>query len=319
MEIEKVIDAIGRSQSCLILTHMNPEGDALGSSLGLALALKQMNKEVCIYNVDSVPRVLHFLPHEGLYQQKKKIDRDFDTMFVLDCGDAHRTGLMDEGAFLPPVIINIDHHISNNLFGTLNWIDPDATATAEMIYDLLLRLDISLTPEIALSLYTALFTETGSFRYSNTTPKTLRVSAALMEKGVEPYRLSRELYERRSLGGLKLLGEVLTRMEQSEDGKIGSVVVTQDLLNLTQTDLEDVEDFIDYPRSLDGVEISVFFRELGFDRYKISFRSRNHVDVSKLAGEFGGGGHRYAAGCQVLGNLDHVKKRVMDAVVRSLS
>lgn len=319
MIFNQIVDAIQKGQSFLITTHMNPEGDALGSSLGLALALRTMNKDALIYNIDSVPRIFHFLPHHQIYQQKKIVDRHFDAMFVLDCGDAARTGLMSNGSSLPPVVINIDHHVTNKNFGSINWIDPDATATAEMIYDLLLKLNISITPEIALSLYTALFTETGSFRFSNTTPKALRISAELLEKGVDPYWLSKQLYETRSIESLKLLGEVLTRVEKSVDGKIVWIVVTQDLLEKTKTDWEDAEEFVNYPRSLENVEVAVFFRELRSGLYKVSFRSKNQVNVAELAEQFGGGGHRYAAGCQVEGELNQVKKTVLDAVIQKIS
>ncbi|HEX9758671.1 MAG TPA: bifunctional oligoribonuclease/PAP phosphatase NrnA [Nitrospiria bacterium] len=318
MAFNQIVDAIQEGQSFLITTHMNPEGDALGSSLGLALALRAMKKEALIYNVDSVPRIFHFLPFHEIYQQKKKVDGHFDTMFVLDCGDSTRTGLMNNGSPLPPVVINIDHHVTNKNFGNINWIDPEATATAEMIYDLLIYLNLSISPEIALSLYTALFTETGSFRFSNTTPKALRISAELLEKGVEPYWLSQQLYEKRSLEGLKLLGEGLTRMGKSDDGKIAWIMVTQDLLKKTKTDWEDSEDFVNYPRSLAGVEIAVFFRELGDRLFKVSFRSKNQINVAQLAEHFGGGGHRYAAGCQIEGDLDQVKKKVLDIVTQKI-
>jgi phosphoesterase RecJ-like protein len=188
-----------------------------------------------------------------------------------------------------------------------------------MIYDLIQGLGLPITPGIALSLSTALFTETGSFRYSNTTSKALRIAAELVEKGIKPDWLSQQIYETRSFGGLRLLGEVLTRMERSNDGRIAWVVVTQELFDRTQSDLEDSEDFVNYPRSLEGVEVAVFFREIDPTTYKISFRARDGVDVAELAEEFGGGGHRYAAGCRIRGNLDQVKKNVLEAVVRQIN
>jgi phosphoesterase RecJ-like protein len=278
-----------------------------------------MGKEAVVYNIDSIPRVLHFLPHQNIYQQRKEIDRSFDVMVVVDCGDAGRTGLMEKGASLPSIVINIDHHVTNKHFGSINWINSEATATGEMIYDLIQGLGLPITPGIALSLYTALFTETGSFRYSNTTSKALRIAAELVEKGIKPDWLSQQIYETRSFGGLRLLGEVLTRMERSNDGRIAWVVVTQELFDRTQSDLEDSEDFVNYPRSLEGVEVAVFFREIDPTTYKISFRARDGVDVAELAEEFGGGGHRYAAGCRIRGNLDQVKKSVLEAVVRQIN
>ena len=319
MSLQKTIEAIRENRSFLVTTHMNPEGDALGSALGLALALRAMGKEAVVYNVDSIPRVLHFLPHENIYQERKKIDRSFDAMVVLDCGDAARTGLMEEGACLPSVVINVDHHVTNKHFGSVNWINSEATATGEMVYDLIQGLNQPITPKIALSIYTALLTETGSFRYSNTTAKALRIAAEMVEKGVNPSWLSQQLYETRSFGGLRLLGEVLTQMERSTDGRIAWVVVTQELFAKTHSDFEDSEDFVNYPRSLQGVEVAVFFREIDATTYKISFRARDGVDVSGLAEEFGGGGHRYAAGCRVRGSLDQVKKSVLEAVVRQIN
>jgi bifunctional oligoribonuclease and PAP phosphatase NrnA len=195
----------------------------------------------------------------------------------------------------------------------VNWIEVNATATGEMIYDLAKALGIGISPDIAICLYTSIVTETGSFRYSNTSARTFRIAAELVGSGVEPWRAAQNLYERNSRGQIQLLAALLSKMEWSRDGRMAWMVVSQDLFAGTGTSPQDIENFINYPRSIEGVEVAILFRELTADSYKLSFRSKGRVDVARLAEQFSGGGHRNAAGCIVQGKLEQVKGEVLSA------
>ena len=316
-EMEKVIKEIRDRNSFLVTAHMNPEADAMGSSLALAWSLRKLGKQAQVINRDPLPKVLSFLPHQGILTQTAQIASPPDALFILDCGDIERTGYFD-GVTPPPFpVINIDHHVTNKNFGTVNWVDPDAAASAELIYDLDKALGIDLTPEISICLYTALLSETGFFAYSNTSPKVLKIAAELIERGVDPWAVAQKVREN-SIGRLHLLGELLLRLEQTPDGKIAWLSVTQEDFKRTGTTAEDMEEFVSYPRSLKGVEVALVFREVDRETCKVSFRSRDRVDVSALAQQFGGGGHRKASGCTVKGGLKEVQTRVIQAVKKGL-
>jgi phosphoesterase RecJ-like protein len=305
-----------RHRRVLISTHVSPEGDALGSALALAHALRGVGKEALVVNRDPVPRLLDFLPADGLYRQVDRPEEGYDVLVVVDCGDLERTALFHERR--PPLIINIDHHVTNKRFGQINWVDPGAAATAVMIAALLGDLQIGLSKEIALCLYTALMTETGSFKYSNTTPAVFRLAAELAERGVQPAWVSHQIYERNTVNRLKLLGAVLERLEMSADRTVAWVTLPAGLFTRTGTTAEDAEDFVNYPRSLTETEVAILLRDAEPGRVKVSFRSSGEVDVAAIASQFGGGGHRKAAGCTVAGTLDTIKPKVVEAAERAV-
>jgi phosphoesterase RecJ-like protein len=314
MGLNEVISVLREKKTFVIAGHVNPEGDAIGSAVAVALALRAMGKKAEVVNRDPLPRQLAFLCYEGIFSQRTAITEPVDAMVVVDCGDLKRTGFFEGGPLPIELLVNIDHHITNPKFGDVNWVVPEATATGEMIYDLLKEMQVPLTPEIATALYTALLSDTGAFRYANTNEKSLRIGAELIERGADPALIARGLFEIIRPEKLKLLGEVLARMELSDDKKVAWVEVTQAQLEKTNTIEADTEDFIDYPRLIRGVEAAVFFREVNSRQYKISLRSEGKVDVSVLAQQWGGGGHRNAAGCTIAGSGEEIKKRVLSSL-----
>ena len=316
-EIQKVIQEIRDHQSFYITAHVNPEADAMGSSLALAWSLRQLGKQAQVVSRDPLPKILSFLPHQGILTQMAQIAPPPDVLFVLDCGDIERTGFFDGPKRPSFPIVNIDHHVTNKNFGTVNWVDPDAAATAELIYDLDRELGLDMTPEIAICLYTAILSETGFFAYSNTSPKVLKIAAELIERGVDPWAVAQKVREN-SVGRLRLLGGLLLELEQTPDGKIAWLAVTQEHFKKTGTTAEDTEEFVSYPRSLNGVEVAIMFREVDSGTCKVSLRSKDRVDVSAIAQQFGGGGHKKAAGCTVKGGLKEVQTRVIQAVKKGL-
>jgi phosphoesterase RecJ-like protein len=315
-EPAEVAAALMSCNNILISVHRNPDGDALGSQLALMLALEKMNKTVIAHNLDPVPEIYHFLPASDRIRSGGTVDGAYDAIVVLDC-EPPRTGLFD-GNYPADTRINIDHHITNPREWPLTWLAPSASATGEMVYELLQRLNVAIDRDIALCLYTAIFTDTGSFRYTNTTPKSMRISAELIETGADPWLVTENVYESFAYRRLKLLGNVLAGMERSEDGKIAWVVVTDELFRRFGATSEDTDNFVNFVRSTKGVEVAILFRQTSVSQYKISLRSKGRVDLSGLAQSLGGGGHKNAAGSTLDGTFDEVKTRVIDAVSKAV-
>ena len=318
-DAKAVVEALKPHATFCISTHISPEGDALGSALGLALALRSAGKSAEVVIRDPVPAYLDFLPYQGVVSQHPKLPHRYDVLAVVDCGDLGRTGLFVDAPPQVGLVVNIDHHLTNRRFGGINWIVPDATASGQMVYELIRMWGVPISRDIALCLYVTLLTETGSFRYSNTKPQTLRVAADLLETGVDGAKVAQALYDRNSPGRLKLLADVLHGLGRHANGKIAWVTVTHHLFKATGTSPEDTEDMVNYPRSLKGVEVAVLFRELTPTQYKISLRSQGRVNVAAVAEQFGGGGHRNAAGCVVHGELASVQGRVVGELEKAVA
>ncbi len=315
--IAEIIAELKRCSHVLISVHKNPDGDALGSQLALMLALERLGKSVTAHNLEPVPEIYRFLPHADAITSGDRVVGAFDALVVMDC-DPGRTHLFN-GVYPARTLINIDHHITNQREWPLTWLDPDASATGEMTYLLMKRMGLPIESDIALCLYTAIFTDTGSFRYSNTSPESMRISAELLEAGADPWLVTENVYESCAFNRLKLLGNVLAGMERSEDGRIAWVVITDDLYRKTGTSAEDTENFINFVRSVKGVEVAVLFRQTAEAQYKVSLRSKGRADVSAVAQTFGGGGHKNAAGCVLDGTIEEIQAKVIGEAGKSLS
>jgi bifunctional oligoribonuclease and PAP phosphatase NrnA len=316
-DLEDILTYLNKSKSVLISVHLNPDGDALGSQLALMLALKKINKTVVSHNLDPVPEIYRFLPHASEIRTGRPVEGRYDACVVLDA-DPPRTGLFDT-SWPADTLINIDHHVTNQITWPHTWLDAKASATGEMIYKLIQRMGIPLDRDIALCLYTSIFTDTGSFRYSNTTPESMRIAATLLEAGADPWLVTENVYESFAYRRLKLLGIVLSGMERTEDGRVAWVVVTNELYHQTGTTAEDTDNFVNFVRSTKGVEVAVLFRQIGAAQFKISLRSKGRVDLSGLAQSFGGGGHKNAAGGVLDGSVEEVKGRVIGELAKILS
>jgi bifunctional oligoribonuclease and PAP phosphatase NrnA len=316
--LKKIADLLRREKRFLIASHENPEGDAIGSVLALGLALREMGKTVVMLNQDLVPDILLFLPQAGeIIHQAPKNER-FDVALTLDCGDRKRLGEEFNKLDQIGTLINIDHHVSNTRFGDINLVDPQASSTAEMVYELLREIPLKITPAIAENIYAGILTDTGSFHYSNTTAKTFAVARTCILSGVNPSNVAENIYETQPLARLRLLPLVLGTLEIEEDGRVSSVVVTREMLAKTEATPALTEDFINYPRSVKGTEVAMLFREINPQKYRVSFRSRGKVDVSRISQMFQGGGHPNAAGCTIDGTLRDVKGKVLAQVRAAL-
>lgn len=316
---ERFIDIVKRNSTFLITSHINPEGDAIGSELALALALRKIGKEVEIWNRDPVPEIYRFLPHSERIRYGGKIDRRYDVLLLLDCGNFDRTGFIEP--YNPPgnEVFVIDHHQTESPLKDNGWINPDASSTGELIYELIVSLGIEIDSDISVNLYTAIMTDTGSFRFSSTTPEALRIGAILIEKGARPWEIYEEVYENLPFRKLRLFGYALRTMDRNRDGKVAWITINQRMFRLTGTGAEDTEEFVNYLRSVKGVEVAILFRQTGSKAFKISFRSRGKIDVAKIAEALRGGGHRNASGCELKGNLSEIKERVIGLVEKAIA
>src|SRR5215468_11913547 len=296
----------------LCLGHVHPDGDVLGTLFGLGLALSAAGTSVTFAGPHPVPEVLAFLPGTDRWNVWKTAPQTFDTIVMTDCPNPDRTEGLLAGARGPASrVLNIDQHPDNRRYGTINWIDPSAAATGEMIFDLVKALGHRLTPAVALNLFTAVHTDTGSFRYSNTTPRTFRIAAELAAAGADPSLVSDRLYQQRAPDSLAQLGEVLRRVEVSDDGRVAWLTVPRGLVS---REFLDAEDLVGYPRSIGGVKVAVLFREDEPGRVKASLRAKGEVAVNAIAHRFGGGGHENAAGCTLSGTLEEATAVLLAAV-----
>jgi len=300
-----------------MLGHVHPDGDVLGTLLGLGLAMEAAGWSVTLAGPHAVPESLAFLPGSERWQVWKQALRTYDVIVLTDCpNDARTEGLLAATRTPESAVLNVDHHPDNRRYGTINWIDPTAAATGEMVYDLIRALDLPVTPAIAINLFTAIHTDTGSFRYSNTTPKTFRAAARLVEAGVDPAHVATTVYETREPGGLRMLGHVLQGIETDPGGSLAWLVI--DRATASSPDLPEAEEFVNYPRSIRTAKVAVLFRELP-DGVKVSLRAKGEVDVARIAARLGGGGHPNAAGLIRPGSLADAKAVVLGAVREALA
>jgi phosphoesterase RecJ-like protein len=316
-ELNKICEVIKDSRSFLLTTHMSPEGDAIGSELALTLALEQMGKVVFVLNQDPAPYFLEFLPGVDRIRQYGP-GRVFDVGILLDCGSPERTGSAGEYLSLCNKIISIDHHTTQSGFGDYRYIDSQASSTGELVFRLIKTLGINIEPNIATLLWVAITTDTGSFRYSNTTSSSLMVAAELVERGANPRSVSEQLYENHPHKRLELLSRVLSTLEVLEDGRIASITILQEDMEKIGATNDFLEGFINYPRSIEGVIVAVSFREEHDNFFKVSLRAKGSADVAKVATFFNGGGHIKAAGFKLNGNLARVKRDVYAKIYEML-
>jgi len=318
---QPVIDAIRSARQIVLTTHCTPDGDGIGSQLGLYHALRVLGKQVSMHNRDGVPRIYEFLDgaaEVGRGDYNAGGGRP-DLIISLDCGARSRLGMPDP-FFESATLVNIDHHASNTRFGDINIIDDAYCATGAMVSDLLIALGIELNAAMARPIYTAILTDTASFRLNSATAEVYRLAADLVEAGAEPWPICMQVYENRSLAGLKLLSECLTTLTLRDNGRSAWVYVTHEMYEKTGADVEDTEGLIDYARAMQGIEVAVFIRnDDGGEQWKVSFRGKTYADVGSVAATLGGGGHRHASGCLMHGSLESIEARVQKAVSELLA
>jgi phosphoesterase RecJ-like protein len=317
---EDLLRKIRQGNRFLLTSHVNPDGDAIGSELGLARLLRLLGKGAVVWNRDAMPGLYKPLPGSDRVVSGEEpptgFPEKFDATIVLECPSPDRTGLEGHLAALP--ILNIDHHLGNQHYGAVNWVDSAAPAVGEMIYRLAQALKVALEPEIASCLYLTLVTDTGGFRFSNATPAAFEAAAALVREGAQPEQVAQWLYESQPEGALRLLGEMLQTLELHAGGRIATVRLDPEMFRRAGAAPGDSEGLVDYPRSIAGVEAVALIRRRDDGLNKISLRSRGEVDVEKIARHHGGGGHRNAAGFEIAGETAEVQRQLVAALEAAL-
>lgn len=311
--LDGIISEIQNSNSFLIVSHINPDGDAIGSGLGLAIGLRSIGKKVTIFNNDPVPDNMGFLPGSEEIINHIPEGAQFDAAVVVDCGTPKQLGEKFNSFKGHKKVLNIDHHVTNLNFADVVYMDPAACSTGVLIYRILKRLQIEITREIALSIYTTIIVDSGSFHYGNSNPEAFRIAGEMVDIGVEPWLVAQNLYESQPEGRIRLLSLALNTLSTHYGGKIGFIMVSSDMYKATGTSSEDTDGIVNYARSLKGVEVAIFVREISQDKYKASIRSKGSIDVTKIAGIFDGGGHVNASGCLVKGSFSEVKQKLIGA------
>jgi len=311
--LRNIVDVIEKHQFFLVTSHVRLDGDALGSELAMYHFLLHMGKDVVVYNEDETPGNYRFLPgSDKIVNNINNFDR-FEVAIVLDCSELERVGKEFSRIIAIKNIINIDHHFSNGKFGGFPYIDYEASSTGELIYRLLNAVDFDLTTDIATNLFTAIFTDTGGFRYS-VKKDTLVASGHLVEKGADPQWISESIFESYPPSKIRLMSRVLDTLTFDWSKKVGYMIVLRNALEETGATMEHTDGFVDIPRSIQGVEVSILFVELSDSCFKLSLRSKGRINVERVAKAFGGGGHINAAACRIDGDLETVKRKVMDVM-----
>lgn len=306
----KILTALRGGREFLIATHINPDGDALGSALALAEVLEAMGKTAVIYNRDRVPDNYRFLPgHEKISHDIEGIINSRQVLVLLDCNSPERAAL-EKYHFGRSVVI--DHHQTESEFGDIRFINSEAAATGLLIFFIAKALQADITKEIATNLYASISVDTGTFRYSNTTAEVLRASAELIECGADPKMISEYLYEKWGRSRFDLLVSTLNTMEIKKG--VAIVYITGEMFRQTGTGADETENFANFGRMINTVRVSAVFRQTGSGTWKASLRSKGDVNVARVAESFGGGGHMNAAGFRISGDLGSVKKKLMAAI-----
>ena len=310
-----VASEIRKRQRFVITSHVRPDGDAIGSALAMAYALRELGKDVRVVFRDEPPPPLQVFPGVSEIEVTGRVDDPGDAVIVMESGDLKRTGVdgLDRG-----FVINIDHHLGNSMYGSLNWFDLSAAACGEMVFDLVKELGVALTREIATHVYVAILTDTGSFHYSSISPRTFDICRQCVEAGVDPPWVARSIFDSNNLGRLKLFGRVLSQMELDPSGRVATVYVDRQLARDCGGTYEDTEGLINLPLTVKEIQAVVFFKENATNDWRISMRSKGDVDINAVAKQFGGGGHKNASGCSAEGPIDELKTMFREKIIEQI-
>jgi len=296
--LREVLEHIQRRDRFVLTSHARPDGDAIGSALACCEVLRQLGKSADVVLHDPVPRIYQPLPFADRVVRADCVNGHYEAAIILECDSIQRTRLEGlENQFL----ISIDHHLSGRPFAHVNWIDPKAAATAELVYRLAREAGVAVSPEIATCLYTALMTDTGSFMFRGTNEQTFALARELVLAGADPAHCAQNIYFAHSTAKMRLLGAALSNLHR--EGPLAWIWVTREQMERSQAKEEDCEGIVNYALSIQDVEFAAFFREMPDGRYRVSLRSKGKLNVAEIAELFGGGGHECASGCSMDGPL----------------
>jgi len=310
--MNQIIHHLKNSNNLFLATHTNPDGDAIGSLIAMGLSLEALNKRTTLYNESPIPAVYRFLPFADRIVQYVDKANIYDTAIILDCSDLERIGKAVSMVNKIPIIINIDHHITNTCYGDFQLIKSSACATTEIVYKLMKDMAVPINKAIAASIYTGILTDTGSFRFSNTNRAAFEICEEMVELGVDPYSIAQHVYGTYSLGRIKLLNMALDSIEISYNGRLSMMTLTRDMFYETDTRTEDADGLINYAKSIEDVKVAVLIQELQNKNklFHVSLRSNGTINVAEIASSFGGGGHFNAAGFSIESTLSDLKSQI---------
>lgn len=318
--IVEAAEALRRGRDFLLSMHTNPDGDGIGSAIAMAAVARELGKTATTYSGDGVPAIYRFLAGAERVVTTLPRDKRWDATLVFDCGDLTRMGADFPSRDRAGVLVNLDHHITNTLFGDVNYIDDEAGAVGELVFEVARELCVPLSAEMADGIFVAIVTDTGSFRYSNTRPRTLRIAADCVAAGADPWRTAQRVFEDLPLAKMRLVALTLPTLEIHAGGKIAVLSITREMFRLSGATQDLTEGIVNFARAVEGVEAAALVRETPADGVcKVSFRSRGRVDVARVAIEFGGGGHAAASGATVNGVLGEVKARALAALTAAVA
>ena len=317
MELTEIINKINETDDIVLLVHENPDGDAIGSIIALNIALKKIGKKVDAF-IEKVPANCEFLLNsigeDILTFDKLDFSKQYDLCVSLDCGDVDRMGEAKEIFDNAKFTICIDHHYTNNSYAMLNYIDGQTAATGELVYELLNKMDVVLDKNIATALYTAISSDTGNFKHNNTTKTSFDIAGRLIEYGIDITKIAYHLFSETSLNRMKFMGKLLQEMEVALCGKLGILIAQKEDIDEFGVSESELEGMVDYARYVKGVEVGMFIKPVD-GMYKVSLRSNGKVDISEVASKFGGGGHKFAAGCKFkVESIEEVKEKLINEI-----
>lgn len=307
--LSQVVELIENKKKFGITTHIKPDGDGVGSSLGLCWLLRSLGKEAEVIVHGDVPPAYQTLPGAKDIRDVKAIDTKYDAIFVIECSDVNRPGITGLDS---EFTVNIDHHATSEHFGTINWIDSTASAVGEMIYNLCKAIGGKVTREIAECVYMALVTDTGSFHFSNTTDRTLKVASELVKAGVKPAQISEAVYNNYPWSRVELMRQVVGTVKRHDNGRIATLRQTLEMRRIAEAVDGDNNGFVNIPLAAREVVASIYMREVAENKYRVSLRSKGEINVARVAEKFGGGGHANAAGCSVEGDWEQTEAEIVN-------
>lgn len=302
----ELIDVIRRGQRFVVASHARPDGDAIGSAMAMALAVRALGKHATVVT-DAIPPVfLQPFPGVDGMHITTEITEPFDAALIMECSELARTGV--RGLERSPVI-NIDHHPGNTLYGAINWVDESAAACGEMAYTLIDALGVPLSPEIATHVYLAILTDTGSFHFSHLSPRTYEIARRSVEAGADPQWIATTHYDSNSLARVRVFGAVMNAMEIVDVGRVALLSITRKTMADLAATNDDLEGLINFPLTVKDIEAVAFFKEVGDQEWRVSMRSKGNVNTGAIARQFNGGGHTNASGCSAKGSLEEIYKQ----------
>lgn len=315
-DLDAIVDRLRAGQRFVLSSHSRPDGDAVGSALAAAFALRALGKQATVVMDGVAPPSLQPFPGVADIVVASSIDERYDAAIIMECSTLDRTGV--SGLDRSPVI-NIDHHPGNARYGVVNWVDESAAACGELVAGLIDRLGVALDPVIATHLYLTILTDTGSFHFSHLTAHTFELARRMVEAGADPIAIARTHYDSNTLGRVRLFGSVLSGMQLGPDGRVAVLAVTRQMAEDAAGTYDDTEGLINFPLSVKEIEAVAFLKEQSPGEWRVSLRSKGPVDVGAIAQTFGGGGHSNASGCGASGSLTALSANFLERLARAVA